>query len=170
MHQQLPQKIYPFKYARNSLELSGRLKVSDMPRLSDAVYRDEGVVMVNMDFNVNEAGTPYILGNFTSSLTLICERCMEIMCLNVTAKCLLELVEYRRNIRSLTEGYEPWLVSSNEPVSIITVVEDELLLALPLVPSHDFDCLPAESWISENTRMDQEKPTSPFAVLSALKS
>ncbi|OUR86411.1 DNA-binding protein [Methylophaga sp. 42_8_T64] len=172
MHQQLPKEIDPFRYAQSGLKLAGELSVSNMPRLTSALQNDEGVVSIDMHFDVDETGTPYLRGIFTSSLTLVCERCTEAMLLSVTAECLLALIQNEHKVEGLAEQYEPWLIDSNEPVKLSSVVEDELILALPLVPRHDFDCLPAEAWQSgeEEVEEEDEKPTSPFAVLSALKS
>ena len=171
MHQQLPKEIDPFRYAQSGLKLAGELQVSKMPRLSGALHHDDGVVSVEMHFDVDETGTPYLRAKFTASLTLICERCMEAMLLPVTAECLLAIVQNEHKIEGLAEQYEPWLIDSNEPVKISSLVEDELILALPLVPRHDFDCLPAEAWQSGEEEVEvEEKPISPFAVLSALKS
>jgi len=171
MRQQLPKEIDPFRFAQNGLKLAGELQVSDLKRLSSALHNDEGIVSVDMHFDVDETGTPYLQGKFRSSLTLICERCMEAMQLTVEAECLLALVQYERKIEGLAEQYEPWLVDTDEPVELGSVVEDELILALPLVPRHDFDCLPAEAWQSgDEVVEEEEKPVSPFAVLSALKS
>ena len=171
MHQQLPNEIDPFRLAQNGLKLAGKLQVSDMKRLPAALHNDEGVVDVSMHFDVDETGTPFLRAKFSSSLTLICERCMEPMVLAVEADCLLAIVQNEHKTEGLAEQYEPWLIDSDEPIELGSVVEDELILALPLVPRHDFACLPAEAWQSGEEKVEvEEKPISPFAVLSALKS
>jgi uncharacterized protein len=41
------------------------------------------------------------------------------------------------------------------------------------VPKHDYNCLPEEVWFSgdkEEIEAEPDKPASPFAVLSALKT
>jgi len=172
MHQLLPKEIDPFRLAQNGLKLAGELQVSDMERLSGALHNDDGVVNIDMHFDVDETNTPFLRGTFSASLTLVCERCMKPMSLAVKAECLLALVQYERKIEGLAEQYDPWLIESNDPIQLSSVVEDELILALPLVPRHDFKCLPAEAWQSgeDEVEVEEEKPASPFAVLSALKS
>lgn len=170
MHQQLPKEIDPFRFAQNGLKLAGELQLSEMKRLGGSLHNDEGVVKVEMHFDVDETGTPFLQAKFSSTLALICERCMEPMVLDVEAECLLALVQYEQKIEGLAEQYDPWLIESDEPVKLSSVVEDELILALPLVPRHDFDCLPADAWQSGEEEVVEEKPTSPFAVLSTLKS
>ncbi|MFT7235440.1 MAG: hypothetical protein ACI9QV_001017, partial [Methylophagaceae bacterium] len=66
----------------------------------------------------------------------------------------------------------PWLLENNDPVYLHAMVEDELILALPLVPRHTKSCLPIEAWTSgeESDVEEEEKPVSPFAILSSLKN
>lgn len=171
MHQQLPVEIDPFRLAQNGLKLTGELQVSNLKRLLKSLDSDEGIVNVDMHFDVDETGTPFLKGKFSSSLSIICERCSEAMLLNVESNCLLALVKNELKVEGLAEQYDPWLIDdNNETIKLASVVEDELILALPLVPKHDFKCLPAEVWQSGEDEVVEEKPVSPFAVLSALKS
>jgi uncharacterized protein len=171
MRQQLPREIDPFRLAQNGLKLAGELRVSSLKRLVEYLSDDEGTVNVDMHFDVDETGTPFLRAKFSSTLNIICERCSEKMTLNVEANCLLALVRNEHKIEGLAEQYEPWLIDdNNEAIKLASVVEDELILVLPLVPKHDFDCLPAEAWQSGEGEVVEEKPVSPFAVLSALKS
>ena len=65
------------------------------------------------------------------------------------------------------------IISREIPADI--VYEDELILALPLVPRHTDACLPSDAWstISDdsdyNKEQEDDKPESPFAILSSLK-
>lgn len=170
MHQQLPREIDPFRLAQNGLKLEGELQVSNLKRLGEILHSDEGTVNVFMHFDVDETGTRFLRAKFTSTLVIICERCNEPMSLDVEAHCLLAIVQNEHKIEGLAEQYEPWLIDSDEPVKLATVVEDELILVLPLVPRHEYECLPAEAWQSGEDDDEEEKPVSPFAVLSELKS
>ena len=140
MYQQLPKKIDPFRYAQNGSKLVGKLQASNMSRLSSALNDKEDIVSVDMLFDVDEEGTPYLSGKFTSPLTLICERCMNKMLLTVKTECLLALIRNEHKIESIAEQYEPWIINGNKLVELSSIVEDELILALPLVPRHNFNC------------------------------
>lgn len=172
MHHKLPKEIEPFRLAQNGLTLEGQLPLSDMPRLTELLQSDEGMVNVLMAFDIDDIGTPFLRGEFKTSVSLICERCMEPMVLDMNVNCLLAIVISERKIEGLAEQYEPWLIDNNDPVVLSTVVEDELILSLPLVPRHDEACLPDDVWSSgDNIEVsEQEKPVSPFAVLTELKT
>lgn len=170
MLQRLPKEIDPFRFAHNGLHLQGQLALSKMSRLAASLANDEGIVDVDMQFDIDELGTPYLAGRFKTTLTLICERCMEPMTINVDTECLLGFVKSEYKAEQLAEQYEPWFVENDEPVDPIRIVEDELILALPLVPRHDYSCLPEDAWYSGEKEGEAEKPASPFAVLSVLKS
>jgi uncharacterized protein len=170
MHQQLPKEIDPFRFAQNGLRLNGQLNVSSMSRLCGALHNNEGVVDVVMHFDIDETGLPFLQGKFRSTLNLICERCMEPMDWDVEVNCLLAILKNERKVEGLAEQYDPWIIDSDELISLGSVIEDELILALPLVPKHDFKCLPAEVWQSGEDEIVEEKRVSPFAVLATLKS
>lgn len=173
MHQKLPKEIDPFRLAQNGLKLDGQLALATMPRLTKSLLNDEGIVNLKMAFDIDEIGTPYMRGNFTTSVSVLCERCMESMMLDLEVDCLLAMVSGERKIEGLAEQYDPWIIENSDPVLLSSVVEDELILSLPLVPRHDGACLPDEAWSTgddENESIEVNKPASPFAVLSTLKT
>ncbi len=172
MHQKLPIEIDPLRLAKNGLVLEGELQLSKMKRLSKSLHDNSGTVYVKMNFDVDKVlGTPHMNGEFTATLSLLCERCSEPMQYEMKIKCSLAIVNSERKIEGLTEQYEPWVIASDDPVMLSSIVEDELILAIPLIPKHDHSCLPAEAWSSgEEFEEGVEKKVSPFAVLSALKS
>ncbi len=171
MHQKLPIEIDPFRLAQNGLTLEGQIPLSDMSRLSQLVLSDEGLVDVKMLFDIDQVGTPYVSGQFHVSTSITCERCMEPMVLDLNVDCLLAMVIGERKIEGLAEQYDPWVLENSDPVLLKTVVEDELILSMPLVPRHESICLPDEAWsVGDIPEEQQDKPESPFAVLSSLKT
>ena len=175
MHQKLPKEIDPIRLAQNGLKYDGQILLSDMPRLAKSLHSDSGLVDVVLAFDIDEIGTPYVKGEFTVPVSIVCERCMLPMTISLSANCLLAMVVSEKLIDKLAEQYDPWLLESSEPVLLSKVVEDELILALPLVPRHTDACLPSDAWstISDdsdyNKEQEDDKPESPFAILSSLK-
>lgn len=172
MHQKLPIEIDPFRLAKSGLILEGELPLKTMRRLSEMLHDDGGSVHVKMSFDVDKVlGTPYVNGEFITSLPLVCERCSEPMQYEVNIQCSLAMVSNERKIESLAEQYEPWVIDNDDPIILSSIIEDELILAIPLIPKHEHSCLPAEAWFAgEEIEEDVERKSSPFAVLSALKS
>jgi uncharacterized protein len=173
MHQQLPKEIAPFRFAQQGRELEGELSLNKMGRLADLLHDNEGTVDVKMKFDVDNLGTPFVRAEFTTTLSLTCERCMGAMDWPVSIETLLGLVKHEKLAESLAEQYEPWVLEDTEMVDPADLVEDELILSLPIVAKHEHDCLPEDVWYSgekETEEGEAVKPDSPFAVLSALKT
>jgi uncharacterized protein len=173
MRQHLPKEIDPFRFAHNGRELEGTVDVADLSRLAGALKNTSGQVNISMRFDIDATGTPFMQGHFETTLSLICERCMGELSYPLVIDTQLGLVKNETMISRLAEQYEPWLIEDNEQVDPVSIVEDELILALPLVPKHDYNCLPEEVWFSgdkEEIEAEPDKPASPFAVLSALKT
>jgi uncharacterized protein len=171
MHQKLPKDIDPFRLAQNGLRLEGTLPVSTMKRLSGSLSDSESEVNVKMNFDVDETGLPYMYGKFSSKLSMICERCMTPMSVDVDVECHLAILKNERKVEGLAELYEPWIVENNDPILLSSIVEDELILGLPLVPRHKHACLPKEAWYrgDDIDEGEKEKKVSPFEVLASLK-
>jgi uncharacterized protein len=172
MRQKLPVEIDPLRLAQNGLKLNGELLLKDMPRLCESLVNEQGSVKVDLAFDLDEINTPFMKGGLLTDVSMRCERCMSPMVVPLSVNCLLAIVTSESKVATLAEQYEPWLLESNEPVSLNAVIEDELILALPIVPRHNESCLPSEAWSSgqESEVEEDEKPTSPFAILSSLKN
>lgn len=170
MHQKLPKEIDPLRLAQNGLKLTGQLAVTEMPRLLQSLHSNDGMVGIDITFDVDEINTPFMRGAFTTTVSMTCERCMKAMQIDLNVHCLLAIVTSERKIEGLAEQYDPWLLESSDDVLLSSVIEDELILALPLVPRHDQACVPASEWSSADEMVeDIEEKVSPFAILSTLK-
>ncbi len=170
MHQKLPREIDPFRLAKNGLTLEGTLPLSGMARLAEIILDTQGDVYVSMQFGIDTIlGTPFMRGQFSAALTLRCERCFESMVFDAEIECLLAILAHEHKIAGLSEEYDPWVIGSEDVVTISDVVEDELILSLPLIPKHTQACLPDEVWTSGKASEEIEEKVSPFAVLKTLK-
>jgi uncharacterized protein len=170
MHQKLPKEIDPLRLAQNGLKLSGQLSVKEMPRLLQSLLSDESIVDVDIAFDVDEISTPFMRGKFTTTVSMTCERCLTEMSVDLEVNCLLAMITNERKIEGLAEQYDPWLLESSDDVLLGSIIEDELILALPLVPRHKEPCVPASDWSSSDEIVEKvEEKESPFAILSTLK-
>jgi uncharacterized protein len=93
------------------------------------------------------------------------------MSVDVDVECYLAILKNERKVEGLAELYDPWIVENNDPILLSSVVEDELILGLPLVPRHEHACLPKEAWYrgDDIDESEKEKKVSPFEVLASLK-
>jgi uncharacterized protein len=172
MHKEnLPLKVDPFRFADQSLSLSGTLLIKDMPRLRPSLFSDEGEVIVNLIFGVDEEGIRYVKGHMTTCLILGCQRCLESFKYEIIGEFKLGIVRTEKEADQLPDRYDPLLVPD---LSLILgeMIEDELIVGLPIVPMHEIDdCTAKQSLEScSNDNAVAERRENPFKVIESLRS
>lgn len=148
----------------------GTLPIAAMPRLGEVLASGEGEARYELDFGRDEFGAAYLDVRVEAPLTLVCQRTLEPFVLPLTLASRLGLIRVEREEAALPPGCEPLLVSEDGRLSPTEVIEDELLLALPLVPVDPAASLPPEVTgpdVEEDSA--QEPSDNPFAVLRELK-
>jgi len=164
----MPVRIDPFRLARERRVLEGELPLDPMQRLAPSLRVVEGTVSVRLAFDYDAAGVPSVRGRIQTCLQLVCQRCMEPLHLPLRLELAYALVESEAEMEILPAEYEPLVVGS-EPLFLSDLVEDELILALPIVPRHSECPVEVEKTVPERQDEDAPKTANPFAVLAELK-
>ncbi|GAB2570441.1 DUF177 domain-containing protein [Dyella jejuensis] len=154
--------------ARRSFQ--GSLPIAAMPRLCGVLAESAGLAQYELDFGRDEYGTAYVDVRVQAPLWLVCQRTLEPFVMPVTVDSRLGLIRSEREESALPAGCEPLLVAEDDKLGLIDVIEDELLLALPLVPVNPDSELPEE--VTRPPAEDvpaQVRSDNPFAVLRELK-
>lgn len=168
MSSRLPEYIDPLRLAEARAVLQGQLAIAGMQRLASALHSTQGVVDVTLEFGIDEVRTPCVKGVLRAGLDVLCQRCLGPMVLPVETEVALGIVTSAQEIERLPGNYDPLLVGA-EPVSLKDVIEDELILSLPVAPVHpEQQCPPWSDTVVERPVEKADKP-SPFAVLAQLK-
>ena len=172
--------IDPFDLATQRRTLDGRLPLSSMLRLIPSLSTDDAKELARyhvdyeLNFGVDEVGAPNINGTVQTVFPIECQRCMETMEFPVDLNIRLALVKSREAAQQLPDNYDPLLVSPDAEISAESIIEDELILALPQVAMHEIeDCPKGESFRSTgNGAEDGAAPQreNPFAMLAQLKN
>lgn len=160
----LPELIEPMRLAAKGARLRGDIELSKMTRLAPHLQTQAGAVCVDISFSKNNKGVQRINGELKAQLKVLCQRCLEPMEIPVCAELKLELTDTLAAEPRIQDNYEPLLVTA-ESLSLVELVEDELLLALPFSPMHpEGECATAMTqYYSICTR------ENPFTLLSSLK-
>ncbi len=135
MSRPLPELADPIRLCAGGSEFSGTLALADFDRLRRTLASDAGEVSFTVEFGRAAGGINAVRGTLDTTLNLLCERCARPFDLPVHADWQLGAVSSLAEADRLPEGYEPLLVGE-ELTRLRDVLEDELLLALPLVPRH----------------------------------
>lgn len=149
---------------------AGTLPVAAMPRLCGMLAGNEGTAQYALDFGRDEFGTAYLQVHVEAPLTLTCQRTLEPFVMPLTVDSQLGLIRSEREEAALPPGSEPLLVAEDGRLNPAEVIEDELLLALPLVPVNPDSSLPPEVTGPGPEESVPEANDNPFAVLRGLKN
>ena len=172
------ENIDPYAFATQGRHLEGTIPVSSLGRLIPLLATDdaEEIARHQVDytllFGLDEGGVRGILGKLEATLPLRCQRCMEVMQMVLHVDIQLGLVSSQKATEMLPDSYDPLLVSE-EGVTVASIVEDELILALPIVAMHEKeDCPKGEAFLKKahDKEGDAHKRENPFAMLATLKT
>ena len=162
---QLPKTLKLYNFAKKEVNLHGECKISNMPRVSEIAKNDNDSVEVDLSFYLDNGKTPCVKGIIDLKVVLDCQRCLDDLEINLNIPFKLAFVKYENKADGLDNSYEIYHVGEIEEIETIDLMTDEILLSIPMVPSHNFEC---------GLKVDQEKIMEevhkhPFDVLKNLK-
>lgn len=171
--------IDPLLLARKGKHVSGQLSLKKLPRL--AVLSSEpssGRINVELQFSRDADQQCWMQGSMSGQLEVICQRCLEKMPLTLNSKVNALLVGQTdiKTDKITIAGQESddsdigeTIIICKAKTTVAKLVEDDLLLAMPMFPKHETGCCNnTENSIKAGHRENQ--PENPFAVLATLKS
>jgi uncharacterized protein len=153
-----PQIIDGLQFARDGFAVKGSYGLESLDRLAG-----QGCSAARLDYSVSggvdDDGTPYLGVRVKGEVALVCQRCLEKMDFAVDVDSKVVLAKDWQEIVDAEDDAERVLAGKDMRVS--GLVEDEIILSLPMVPRHA-SC--DESGIAAKSAR-----ISPFDVLAALK-
>lgn len=167
---ELPEYIEVLRLAKAEHTLVGKVALARMPRLVQSLTCADGYVDIQLNFGKDVEGHYCISGQMNTDLPLICQRCMLPMQFAVNDNFMLTPVRSDVEAKKLPDHLEPVLLPESERLSLAELIEDELILQLPVVAKHaeavcSVKILPVEP---SSVVIKKDKP-NPFATLVALK-
>jgi len=169
MLMELPAGFNPFRAAATAEDMLGEVAAASFDRLAASVNTIlDDTIGVELHFRADEGGAKAsVHGRLSVQVELECQRCLEPMAYHLEANFQLAFIRYEREQEGLPEELEALLVD-DQGLDLRSLVEDELILALPLVPLHPEPCLKWQAPEEEAEAAEPEKE-NPFAVLAQLK-
>ena len=149
------------EFAKARSRLQGAWPVAEFLRLHDALRSTAGTLRYELQGVPEELGRPALRLKVEGALQLTCQRCLGALEFPLRIEVLLLLAETQAEIDAApleAEGPESILAGRDMPVRAL--VEDEVLLAIPIAPRH-----PA---CSAGARDAAEARQRPFAGLRGM--
>lgn len=138
MSGRLPQIVHPGRLAESGASLRGTVALNTLPRLAGYLHDTEGEVNVELEFGIDVQKIRFVQGRLSGTLHLICQRCLQSLAYPVDLDVALGLAWSEAGAEKLPGHYEPLIVDEAR-LELARLVEDELMLALPVVPMHAID-------------------------------
>lgn len=151
--------------------IRGRLAVARLPRLADVLANRDGWLVCELAGWQQQSQDGASADKFglrlrvTGRLVMVCQRCLAEVGIDCSIdSCLLLVPSGAAWPEDELEADDYDAIPAERELSLLSLVEDEVLLALPLVPRHEMCELPGNA----GPQLAESGP-SPFAVLAGLK-
>ncbi len=161
MQNSLPSFVNPWLLFRHHETVSGCLDLATMPYLQQSQNRQTGYATVTLAVDKREDGHCVLVGSAKAELELECQCCLEPIVSEFVADFELVLVKFKQQLKTVSDEDDAIVVE--EQLELAPLIEQELLLALPMIAKHDNCRLPYENTASETVDTQQ-----PFAHLKDL--
>jgi len=156
--------IDTLEFAEKSLQIHGRIALLDLERLSGALFSRDGALDYSLTGKTNALGKPQLDLRVTGNLQLVCQRCLQPLPFAMDAVAQLVLVADEAAVPlDADDQDETDYIVADQRQPVLALIEDEVLLSLPLAPAHATD-----ECVAPLNRAQVQKD-SPFKILQGLK-
>ena len=153
-------------FARNGSEISGVVPVTEMPRLLDALENSQGILSYTVRGGLDRRGDPLLDVSIAGQCQLRCQRCLNAMDYPVRLDVRLMLRD-QTGLDALGDDEDECdSILAEAQLDVLDLLEEEILLSLPIAPRHDDPgvCQAADG------KSGLRETKNPFAVLAKFKA
>lgn len=150
--------------AKRHTTLQDKVAVANLQRANKLLASDAGDVVYQFDFSTDLEDLCVIHGELHGLLTMCCQRCLQNFKREVRCEFIVSPVKDDAAAKSLPSGYEP-IILQGGMFDVLELLEDELILGLPIVAVHDeneLDCI-------QSIGIVEQEVNRPFQVLHTLQ-
>jgi uncharacterized protein len=159
-----PPIVDPARFAREESHLTGTLTLAQLPRLADVLFDPAGSVSYEVEGYTTGNGEPALHIALVADLALRCQRCLERLPLHLDVGRDLVLVANASAVDSGDdEDDDIDTIPRVAALDLLELIEEEMVLSLPMAPRHPDDGCTAQPMVSE-----VGKSASPFSALAGL--
>ena len=141
--------------------MRGTVPVAELARLADSLFDASGELNYEMTGGFDDRQRPRLQLAVAGSINLKCQRCLGGFAYAVAAHTNLLVLTEKAGAET-AEFDDLDGIPADAHTDVWSVVEDEILLAIPLSPRH------AEDDCSQAVKVAADRVESPFAVLAKL--
>lgn len=164
-----PKTVDALKMVEQRVDLQGKIALDRLDRVRDVLLDNSGEVEVKLSFDKDEEGIRTVTGALEVEVVMQCQRCLQPVTQRVDTPFKLGIVFSEEAAKNLPGYYDPLLLDSPE-MELWQVVEEELILSLPIAATHpEGECSTGVMTFGEQLETDDSEKVNPFQVLENLK-
>ena len=172
MSEGIPEHVDLIRAAKQNSHYRGVFSIARMPRLCEYLANKNGQAKVDITLGDEGRNGVYLRGHAVASVNAVCQRCMQPMPYDIETNFELMLVEHEYQLEGVSEDIDTLLITE-VPSSLISIIEDELILGFSLVTMHPQDQCEATSLMKGEQQLNEQQTSTekenPFAVLKDFK-
>ncbi len=150
------------EFARSGGVLERSVGLDELPRLAGLLTTTAGFLSVRLEGWRDEQGKSWLQLNIAGEPVLCCQRCLGGVKFPLAIESRLQLIAPGEDWPDDDlEDDSADVIAAETALTVLSLVEDEVLLALPIAPRHEQCESPSASASGHGS--------SPFAALAALK-
>lgn len=160
--------INNIEFAQKALEIHDIIPLLQFTRLQDLLASQQGVLDCRLSGSRDANNSACLQLQVRGTLSLLCQRCLQPFDFGVDIDLHYRVVRDEAQMPAPEdEGDDEDFLLSQAEMPVLELIEDELLLALPMAPRHVDDACAIAGGDAETNAF---KNPNPFARLEALKS
>lgn len=166
-----PSKVDLVLFAKQGRLVRASMAIADLPRLTGLLADASGEALLDLQFEQDSGRRSVVRGSISATVNVTCQRCLEPMALVLEPQVNVAMIASEDQADALPEEFDPLLCPGGE-FALAEFVQDELILALPVIARHEDDasCSPLTADAPGGDGVaPAEVKDNPFAVLSTLR-
>lgn len=151
-------------FAANGKQIDAQVPFAELPRLQDELENPQGFLQYRLHGGLDSQGRPVLDLSIQGSCQLRCQRCLKGLDYAIQHDSRLLLCD-QASLDVLDDQEEEFDgILASDHLDVLELLEDEILLSLPIAPMHDVGACQADEGEDK-----QKGKRNPFAVLENLK-
>jgi len=159
--------VSPHELARKGGQFTGEIPFDAFQRL-ESLVGGRGVVEIALQFEQDDRGRSRVYGRASTAVTMDCQRCLEPVERRIDADIDFRVVASEVEASEAANDFEAF-VWAGEELSVVELIEDDLILALPNQVCEAYDGCPNRPdlrYPREAGDADETQRANPFAALA----
>lgn len=138
-----PERVTPRKLCNSNGSINSIIPLDKFLRFGEYLHDNQGQAEVFLRFDRDEAGHCFIDGTVKADVSMICQRCLKATPVALESAFEIKVADSDGEAGRLAQGGADQLgkletvICDDGEIDLLSLVEDELILSLPIVASHE---------------------------------